>query len=301
MDDQVSLGLSTMFDLALMDRAPYIGRMDVPSVASRKGKLTRPKTLRPIGPSMAAELELSRFATKLFAEGAKLTRVHGLPEAASLKAQLATLDTAEGVGLFVNALRRFLEASIGGSEGLIRDIFTREERRHRSSLESAVQAAVGIDLSSVLEADDVEAHIDLATQQSVLNIRGISDDLVKKVQTSIITGAKNGDRSTDIAKQLSEDFGWSNKRAKLIARDQVATFNGALNKVRQQQAGFDRYIWSTSMDERVRPAHEAREGQIFSWDDPPEDGHPGEPINCRCVALALIEPPEDADQVTPEE
>ena len=28
--------------------------------------------------------------------------------------------------------------------------------------------------------------------------------------------------------------------------------------------------------------HWEREGQIFSVDEPPEDGHPGEPIRCRC-------------------
>ncbi len=34
------------------------------------------------------------------------------------------------------------------------------------------------------------------------------------------------------------------------------------------------YIWRTRRDSKVRSSHAEREGQIFSWDDPPEGGHP---------------------------
>ncbi|WP_149789218.1 minor capsid protein [Lutimaribacter pacificus] len=44
------------------------------------------------------------------------------------------------------------------------------------------------------------------------------------------------------------------------------------------------YIWRTRDDGKVRSSHAAREGQVFSWDDPPVGGHPGEDYNCRCTA-----------------
>jgi len=44
------------------------------------------------------------------------------------------------------------------------------------------------------------------------------------------------------------------------------------------------YKWVTMHDNRVRPAHQEREGRIFAWDDPPSDGHPGWAIRCRCSA-----------------
>ncbi|NOD90393.1 minor capsid protein [Ruegeria sp. HKCCD4315] len=44
------------------------------------------------------------------------------------------------------------------------------------------------------------------------------------------------------------------------------------------------YIWRTRRDGKVRSAHAEREGQIFSWDNPPEGGHPGEDYGCRCTA-----------------
>lgn len=44
------------------------------------------------------------------------------------------------------------------------------------------------------------------------------------------------------------------------------------------------YIWRTRRDGKVRSAHAEREGQIFSWDNPPEGGHPREDYGCRCTA-----------------
>ncbi len=48
------------------------------------------------------------------------------------------------------------------------------------------------------------------------------------------------------------------------------------------------YIWRTVGDEKVRGNHRAREGQSFSWEDPPEGGHPGEDYNCRCWTEPIV-------------
>lgn len=52
----------------------------------------------------------------------------------------------------------------------------------------------------------------------------------------------------------------------------------------KQERPTTHYIWRTRRDGKVRSAHADREGQIFSWDEPPEGGHPGEEYNCRCTA-----------------
>lgn len=44
------------------------------------------------------------------------------------------------------------------------------------------------------------------------------------------------------------------------------------------------YIWHTQGDSKVRSSHADRNGKEFSWNDPPEGGHPGEAFNCRCTA-----------------
>ncbi|MFO1089568.1 MAG: minor capsid protein [Hyphomicrobiales bacterium] len=50
----------------------------------------------------------------------------------------------------------------------------------------------------------------------------------------------------------------------------------------------DRYVWRTVRDERVRLTHRANEGHMFSWNDPPPTGHPGEQPNCRCWAEPYV-------------
>lgn len=83
----------------------------------------------------------------------------------------------------------------------------------------------------------------------------------------------------------------ADSRATLIARDQVSKLNGALTQRRQEAIGVTSYIWRTAQDERVRPEHAEREGKEFDWDDPPEDGAPGEAIQCRCTAEMVL--PDD--------
>ncbi len=98
-----------------------------------------------------------------------------------------------------------------------------------------------------------------------------------------------GLRVEEIAERLVERGNVSESRAELIARDQTTKLNGAINQVRQENAGVTSYVWSTSGDERVRPEHAALEGRAFSWNDPPSIGHPGEDIQCRCVAIPVLE------------
>lgn len=92
----------------------------------------------------------------------------------------------------------------------------------------------------------------------------------------------------DLKSQLLERGSVSESRAELIARDQTLKVNGAITEIRQTSAGVDSYVWSTSLDERVREEHAALEGQKFSWSDPPSVGHPGQDFQCRCVAVPVI-------------
>ena len=93
------------------------------------------------------------------------------------------------------------------------------------------------------------------------------------------------------------------ERAQVIARDQTSKMNTNINQIRQTALGIQEYIWRTSEDSRVVGApggkypqgnamhgnHYVRNGKIFRWDEPPDDGHPGWPIQCRCVALGIVD------------
>jgi SPP1 gp7 family putative phage head morphogenesis protein len=152
----------------------------------------------------------------------------------------------------------------------------------------------------VISDNDLSDRFDLVVQRNVRLIQHLSDGLYLRVEGSVSQAAINGTTAKALSKELTEQFGFTQRRARLIARDQIAKVTSNLNRMRQQQAGIDSYVWSTSLDERVRgnpsgkyshavPSHWAREGKTYRWDDPPSGGHPGDPVNCRCTARAKIE------------
>jgi len=158
----------------------------------------------------------------------------------------------------------------------------RASTHQRGQLQRQVKAAVGVDLA--LADRGVRPHVQQFVAENVALIKSVPQMYFDDVEKRVLMGMREGLRHTEIAAQLEERFGVAESRAKLIARDQVNKFTGALNKVRQEQLGIGAYIWRTMNDNRVRSEHEDREGRHFTWDAPPEDGHPGEPINCRCYA-----------------
>ena len=83
------------------------------------------------------------------------------------------------------------------------------------------------------------------------------------------------------------------KRAALIACDQVGKLNSQLTQLEQMNQGVEGYVWQTMEDSRVREAHERRNKKPFRWDDPPDDGHPGWAYRCRCTAI----PQYDTDKI----
>lgn len=119
----------------------------------------------------------------------------------------------------------------------------------------------------------------------------IADDIYENVTT-----AQRWEVLADkLYNTLDDDLDITRNRANLIARDQTAKMNSAFNEDRQTSIGITHYQWQTAGDERVRETHAANDGEVFAWDDPPaETGHPGEDVNCRCVALAQFAELEEA-------
>jgi len=120
-------------------------------------------------------------------------------------------------------------------------------------------------------------------------IRSIAEAHLDRVADVVAEGVRVGSRADVVAGRLREGVQISARKAKAIARDQIATLQGQVVAARQTKLGITRYRWRTVGDSRVRTAHRAREGQIFAWDRPPADGHPGQPINCRCYAEPVLD------------
>ena len=141
----------------------------------------------------------------------------------------------------------------------------------------------------------LEPLVSSFTEKNVALIKSIPDQFLSKVEQMVRTTVERGVSTETLTSQIYDQFDVTKSRAHLIARDQISKYNSSLHEMRQKSAGVTKYIWSTSKDERVRTLHQELDGKTFSWDDPPISGTSGErfppgfPINCRCVALPILE------------
>lgn len=154
---------------------------------------------------------------------------------------------------------------------------------------NAMESAVGIDLRNVLQGEDLDDILFAVNRENVALIKTIPEEYFKKIETVVFNGVTQGRQATSMIQKIQEIGKVTENRARVIARDQTSKLNSALNQQRSQNLGVEEYIWRTAGDERVRPSHASKNGKRFRWDDPPKDtGHPGQDIQCRCVAQPII-------------
>lgn len=213
--------------------------------------------------------------------------------------------------------------TLGAIVSLAEDIdgFNRREMDAFQAL--AVGAALDIDEPWVPDVLDTWAREQLTL------ISNASGDMQKAIGIRVRDGVNNGWTTDRVRSNIRRDLpGMCDRRAAVIARDQVAKLNSSLSRGRMEQAGFETYIWSTSMDERVRgnpggiypgavPSHWVMEGRVCRWDNPgvwqDRDGkwvpraddapttHPGMAIMCRCVAVPNWREVDTLAELTEEE
>jgi SPP1 gp7 family putative phage head morphogenesis protein len=146
---------------------------------------------------------------------------------------------------------------------------------------------IGVDV--IAESPAMEQVVSAAVAENVSLITSIPEKYFADVESSVMQSFRTGANTDDLVDLLQERYEVSESRASLIAVDQTNKLNGQLQQVSQESLGVTRYIWRTSQDDRVRDSHQLLDGQSFSWDDPPEVGHPGQDYRCRCQPEADIE------------
>lgn len=118
-------------------------------------------------------------------------------------------------------------------------------------------------------------------------VKGLADEQITRL-AKILDGAGNRE-AQNVAKDIEEQLEVSESRAAFIARDSIQTLNSQIANERARAAKILFYVWTSMRDARVRDTHAELDGEVFDVDGPgdPDEGHPGEPPNCRCVAFYL--------------
>lgn len=273
-----------------------MNRIDIAALARRRGIRRKAVKLRPIEASRRAERELTSTLNTIITAAGEFARRDVMLAFESYRSAVVRDAAVRDApwdwprSLFA-ALRSLVDRLTGAAEGMADRIFEAEGERHTERFIGTVRAAIGIDMRQVIGSGDIAEAVALRAAQNAALIRSLGADVVKRVETATLQAITEGSTAKQLEAKFRDELGITSRRAKLIARDQTAKLTSDLNRIRQEQAGVTTYQYSTSKDERVRTLHRQHDGKIFRWkgDPQPSDGPPGTAINCRCVAIAIIE------------
>lgn len=253
----------------------------------------RERTMRPAKPPRSARKnyldELDRQVKYLKAQTANLSQLISTGADRALVAQsLADLSR--------QAQARFAQLAPNTAASFVGQVST----ANKEAVQKSIAAALSVDFATIIDGDGVGALLDMALGQNVALIQSISAEHFAEVGRAVLDNYRGVPLPGDVSltKRLQDIGGITKNRAKFIARDQTSKLTGDLNQARLQENGIDEYIWRTAKDERVvgtpggkypkgtrgHGNHYEREGQTYSWQTPPSDGHPGQAYNCRCYA-----------------
>jgi SPP1 gp7 family putative phage head morphogenesis protein len=217
-----------------------------------------------------------------------------LPHLLAAAARERRHDAGEGseIRKIIESARRHLTDTVTPQdvERLARLFAERTATYQRIQLNSQVHAALGVDL--FVPDTKLAAILDGFVAENAALITSVPAQVIDRIEGRVTRAVTDGTLHDDLAADLQKEYGFGERRAALIARDQIGKAYGQVNASRQRDLGVERYRWVTSRDERVRPEHRALDGLVFRYDDPTGGDHgmvPGQPILCRCMAEPIFD------------
>ena len=157
----------------------------------------------------------------------------------------------------------------------------------KKQLDKVITGMIGV--TPLITEKNVFDLLALFNVENVRLIRTIDSRFFAEIEEATFRAFREGQRWETLRNTIQKRYKIARNRATLIATDQIEKLNGQLNQIRQTSLGIEEYIWRTMRDSRVRPLHRAREGKKFRWSKPPSDGHPGQPVRCRCFAEPILD------------
>jgi SPP1 gp7 family putative phage head morphogenesis protein len=267
--------------------------IDIHSIArvSRQKHRKQERALRPVRPSRKSE---AQYRGKLLSLVAVLKK-QALDELGPVLKQLEpsyAKDAADWGEKLKSVFLRLQSMTAGVSAWAVKQanaIATAVLGDVDTRLTGSIKQSLKVDITGMLGKEGaIRDAMSMAVKANVELITSIPEQYLDKIEQAVMEAMSEGLRHEDIIKEIERIGGVTESRAELIARDQIGKLNSDFNRVRQTDLGIEEYTWSTSGDERVRDEHADLDGQTFRWDDPPPDGHPGEAIQCRCLATPIF-------------
>ncbi len=130
-------------------------------------------------------------------------------------------------------------------------------------------------------------------REAARTITSVRDDVVEGLAADVADAVERGVDPKSLAKRwrakgIPLTFGTLEGRVRVIAQHQMGVLQAQVQRERARAIGVTEFVWRTQGDDKVRDEHAALDGTRHAYDDPPSEGLPGQPINCRCYAESVI-------------
>lgn len=200
----------------------------------------------------------------------------------------------------LNSLSRIWQARFNSAASkLTSRMLSQVDRQSKANLgKSLKQLSGGLGIKTPAMPEAMREVISASIAENVDLIKSISIQYHQRISSTVLSAIQTGGLGQkQIFDQVRHIGGMTDRRAKLIARDQVSKVTTQYNAERIKSVGVKRFQWVHSgggVDQRKR--HLELNGQIFEYDNPPiidertgERGLPGQLINCRCIAVPVLD------------
>lgn len=265
-------------------------QVNLASLVRAQGVRRKRIVLRPVQPTLGDERELLGIygdTVRIWVEA-----IPGIIAAYNTSPLTNDADGAQLQWLIDQVERKADDTILYQTEKLGRWV-SKVGTRNMGKTISGVKSATGVDIAPYIRLRDVQPYLEQSIRQNVALISNVNADTKRRVEEAVYEALANRRNKKWLTDRIAKEMGITKRRARIIAGDQTHKLNSALNRYRNEQLGIEAYIWRTRLDNAVRHAHRVREGKRFFWSEPPSDGHPGHPINCRCSAAAVLDLEED--------
>lgn len=265
-------------------------QIDLAALAKRTGKYSRARFVaREIEPPRAIEKGLLRRYMRVVRAWQRewLDNIRPLYEATLAEPGFrdSVYDVQAAAGSADAALNRLVVA-LGAD---LADWVVETEQWHRGQF-GRLFTPVGVRLDMLLGAGDVGPTLQSVLADNTSLIRSLNDQMRNGISGSVFRGLTNRTPARDVAWEIRKQAAIGQRRAELIAADQLQKLTGRLDQARQEQMGLTSFEWAHSGKLHPREHHKERNGKIFRWDSAVgKSDPPGFAIRCGCRSRAVLE------------
>ena len=196
------------------------------------------------------------------------------PKSKSFKAKLALAALLLKFQLLFNS----------SSKKLAMAMFANSERYATTAVRSSLYEMTGniLDVTPLSKIGVMKAEAIVA--ENVALIKSIPEQYFTQVTSSVMQAISTG-VETELQAKIIKHGDVSERRARVIASDQVHRAIQSIAMQKMLDQGFKKFQWVyTYRSKEPRLYHVKRNGHVYRFDQPPLGELPGSPINCKCVA-----------------